>query len=55
MITPSLILESLGKADNIRGEFCLGHSSLADKVTSYTFYSILASALSFLLLFKILL
>ena len=30
MITPGLILEYMGKAENVRGEFCLGSSSVAD-------------------------
>jgi hypothetical protein len=30
MITPGLILEYMGKTENIRGEFCLGNSKIAD-------------------------
>jgi hypothetical protein len=30
MITPGLIVEYMGKAENIRGEFCLGGTKIAD-------------------------
>ncbi len=30
MITPGLIVEYMGKTENIRGEFCLGGTKIAD-------------------------
>ena len=52
MMTPGLILEYLGKADNYRSEFCLGSHSLADLVTIYTLYSLLAQVLLLFIVFK---
>ena len=54
MITPGITLEYiLGRSGgNLRSEFCLGSHEIADLVTTYTLYSIAASVVLLLLVFK---
>lgn len=54
LITPSLILEYFGKTQNLRAEFCLGNSATPNLVSTYTLYSIAASIIGLLLVFKFL-
>lgn len=52
-ITPNLYLEYLGKADNLRAEFCLARRPFQDQVATFTLSLIGGSAVLFLVLFKL--
>jgi Gaa1-like, GPI transamidase component len=53
MITPNLYLEYLGKADNLRGEFCLAKRPFQDEITRFTLLAILGASVLYLILFKL--